>query len=367
MTQAAPPRAGSPAGPVRLSIFSVQDHYPDRSRTLPQFYAETVEQCVLADKLGYDSYFVAEHHFSHYGAVPNPAVMLSHLAALTRDIRLGPAISVLTFHNPLDVAESYAMLDILSGGRVTLGVGSGYLKHEFDGYGIDPAHKRERYDEAMAVLKKALTGERFSHEARYHAAKDVQICTRPVQPHGLPMYVAVSAPEVSYHVGRQGNNMIMVPYSQLERVAQVGEVLANFRRGHEEHVAAGGDRSDGGDAMAAFHAHVAATDADARVHAEPAFQLYLQTRLRAKHQTYEKVMSGGLALFGSADTVAGKMLDLYNAGIRHFVLLKNFGNMPAEQVRRSMHLFAEEVLPRFNAALGQRKARIANTPANGRL
>ncbi len=181
MTYTAAPRAGHAGGTVRLSIFSVQDHYPDRSRSLPQFYAETVEQCVLADKLGYDSYFVAEHHFSHYGAVPNPAVMLSHLAALTGSIRLGSAISVLTFHNPLEVAESYAMLDILSQGRVTLGVGSGYLKHEFEGYGIDPATKRERYDEAMAVLKKALTGERFSHDAKYHAAKDVRICVKPVQ------------------------------------------------------------------------------------------------------------------------------------------------------------------------------------------
>ena len=355
MTQAAPARAGSTPGPIRLSIFSVQDHYPERERTLNRFYDETIEQCVLADSLGYDSYFVAEHHFSHYGAIPNPTVMLSHLAALTKHIRLGPAISVLTFHNPLDVAESYAMLDMLSKGRVTLGVGSGYLKHEFDGYGVNPAEKRERYDEAMAILKRALTGEKFSFDAKFHTVKDVELCVKPVQANGLPMYVAVSAPEVSFHVGRQGNNMVMVPYSQLERVAQVGEVLTNFRRGYEEHVEAGGDRLDGGDAMAAFHAHVASTDAEARVHAEPAFQIYLATRQRAKHQTYEKVMSGGLALFGSVDTVVGKMLDLYKVGIRHFVLLQNFGAMPAEAATRSIRMFAEQVLPRFNTAVEQRK------------
>src|SRR5258708_6101454 len=122
---------------MKMSIFSVQDHYPSHSRTVSQLYQEILVQAELADALGYDTFWVAEHHFHEYGAVPNPAVMLASIAQRTKRLRLGTAISILTFHNPLTVAESYAMVDILSGGRLMYGVGSGYLSHEFAGYAGD--------------------------------------------------------------------------------------------------------------------------------------------------------------------------------------------------------------------------------------
>src|ERR671939_1828162 len=136
---------------MRMSIFSVQDHYPGRERTLAELYRQVITQAELAEALGYDTFFVAEHHFHEYGAVPNPAVMLAAMAQRTARIRLGSAISILTFHHPLTVAESYAMVDLLSGGRLVMGVGSGYLKHEFAGYRVDPAEKRERFDEHLEV------------------------------------------------------------------------------------------------------------------------------------------------------------------------------------------------------------------------
>src|SRR5690349_7440127 len=86
-----------------------------------------------------------ERFRSEYGAVPDPSVFLASLAQRTRRLRLGTSISVLTFRNPLTVAETYTMVDILSGGRLILGVGSGYLKHEFEGFRINPAEKRERF------------------------------------------------------------------------------------------------------------------------------------------------------------------------------------------------------------------------------
>ena len=105
---------------MKMSIFSVQDHYPSHSRTVSQLYQEILVQADLADALGYDTFWVAEHHFHEYGAVPNPAVMLASIAQRTKRLRLGTAISILTFHNPLTVAESYAMVDILSGGRSSI-------------------------------------------------------------------------------------------------------------------------------------------------------------------------------------------------------------------------------------------------------
>jgi len=105
---------------VRYSIFSVNDHHPRLARTVPQLYAQLMRQCELADALGYDTFFCAEHHFHEYGVVPDPAVMLSALAQRTKRIRLGSAISILTFHDPRRIAETYAMLDMMCGGRPRL-------------------------------------------------------------------------------------------------------------------------------------------------------------------------------------------------------------------------------------------------------
>src|ERR1700741_4333541 len=95
---------------MRYSTFSVNDHHPRLPRTVPQLYAQVMRQCELAESLGYDTFFCAEHHFHEYGVVPDPAVMLSALAQRTRRIRLGSAISILTLHDPRPIAATSAML-----------------------------------------------------------------------------------------------------------------------------------------------------------------------------------------------------------------------------------------------------------------
>jgi alkanesulfonate monooxygenase SsuD/methylene tetrahydromethanopterin reductase-like flavin-dependent oxidoreductase (luciferase family) len=341
---------------LRYSVFSVHDHYPDLPRSVADLYAEAADQCVLAEKLGYDGFFVAEHHFAPYGSVPNPAVLLANLAARTTKIRLGSAISVLSFHPAFEVAENYAMVDILSGGRVTLGVGSGYLAHEMEGYKVDMATKRERYDEALAILEGALTGETFSYEGKFNSIKEMQLNVKPVQAGGLPLYVAVSAPPVAYYVGKQGRGMMFVPYSQLEKIEDVGLVISTYQKGKAE--AQGGSVSNrkAGDVIVAFHAHVAETDEQARSVAREPFELYLRTRQRAKHQSFDAISGeDGLSLVGGPESVARKLLRLHDVGVRHVTLLHNFGAMPAASAASSMRLFAEKVMPLFNAYLAERQ------------
>ncbi len=331
---------------LRHSLFSVQDHHPRHARTLPQLYAEVIEQCEIAERLGYHTFFVAEHHFHEYGAVPNPAVFLTALAQRTQRIRLGSAIAILTFHNPLTVAENYAMVDVLSQGRLTLGVGSGYLKHEFEGYAIDGAEKRERFDENLMILERALSGERVNHAGKFGSYRDVALQVLPLQKPTPPIYIAVLRKEAAYHVGRQGRNILAVPYATVERFDDVAELVAEYRRGYAESGAAGRV-----DAIIAFHTHVAASDAEARMRAEAAFNLYVETRLYAKRQTYDDILASGLGLFGSPDTVLEKILRLYEMGIDHVMHLQNFGMMPQAHVLDSMRLTAEEVMPRAEARL----------------
>jgi alkanesulfonate monooxygenase SsuD/methylene tetrahydromethanopterin reductase-like flavin-dependent oxidoreductase (luciferase family) len=336
---------------MRLSIFSVQDHYPSRPRTLPQLYEQVIAQAVLAESLGYDTFFVAEHHFHEYGAVPNPAVMLSTLAQRTNRLRLGSAISILTFHHPLTVAESYAMVDVLSGGRLVLGVGSGYLKHEFAGYSIDPAEKRERFDENIAILKRALSGERVTFKGKFNTIDAVQINVLPVQ-QPIPIYVAILNRLGAYHVGRQGNAIMCVPYASVDHFDEIGPMVAEFRKGRAE---AGLVPSDD-DATFAFHTHVADSDEACRRETAAAFDLYVATRLYAKKQVYDDILRSDLALFGSVETVAAKMVRLYDMGIRHVLTLQNFGLMPPELVHNSMRLMANEVMPRARSAIAKREA-----------
>ena len=332
---------------MRMSIFSVQDHYPAGARSVAQLYGEIVAQAELADRIGYDTFWVAEHHFHEYGVVPNPAVMLATLAQRTKRLRLGTAISILTFHNPLTVAENYAMVDVLSGGRLVYGVGSGYLPHEFAGYAIDPAEKRDRFDENLAIVRRLLAGERVSAKGRFSNVDAVALNVRPLQ-REVPIYVAVLRREAAFHIGRQGNNLMCVPYASVDHFNEIGDLIGDYRRGRAE---AGFAPSDD-DAVVTLHTHVAESDAAARRNAEAAFNLYVDTRLYAKKSTYDDAIRNEVHLFGSVETVVNKLVALHRMGVRHVSALQNFGMLAQPLVHESMERMMREVMPKVAARVG---------------
>jgi alkanesulfonate monooxygenase SsuD/methylene tetrahydromethanopterin reductase-like flavin-dependent oxidoreductase (luciferase family) len=298
-----------------------------------------MRQCELAEQLGYDTFFSAEHHFHEYGVVPDPAVLLAALAQRTRRIRLGTAISILTFHDPRRIAESYAMLDMMSGGRLVFGVGSGYLAHEFAGFEADPKAKREVFNEKLAAVRRLMAGEPHGKAV---------LNVRPHEGRVPPIYVAVLAREAAFHVGAQGNRIFTVPYASCRDFEDVGAMLAEYRRGR--------GAADDDDHVFTFHTHVARSDEEAREQCKAAYDLYVDTRLYAKKHVYEDVLASGLCLFGSVETVARKMRRLQEMGIRHVATMHNFGALSPAVVERSMTLFAREVMPEVSAS------RSAGTP-----
>jgi len=326
---------------MRYSIFSVNDHHPRLARTVPQLYRQVMRQCELSEELGYDTFFCAEHHFHEYGVVPDPAVMLSALAQRTRRIRLGTAISILTFHDPRRIAETYAMLDMMSGGRFVFGVGSGYLAHEFQGYDRDPAQKRDRFNENLDLVKRLLAGETLAYQGSFSKSEKVALNVRPHEGRVPPIYVAVLAREAAYHVGKQGNRIFTVPYASCKDFADIGTMMAEFRKGRAE----AGFAPDDDDHVFTLHTHVARTDEEARAQCKEAYDLYVDTRLYAKKHLYEDILANGICLFGSVDTVVAKMRRLRAMGVRHVATLQNFGALAPERVERSMTLFAREVMP----------------------
>jgi alkanesulfonate monooxygenase SsuD/methylene tetrahydromethanopterin reductase-like flavin-dependent oxidoreductase (luciferase family) len=323
----------------------VNDHHPRLARTVPELYWQVMRQCELAERLGYDSFFCAEHHFHEYGVVPDPAVMLSALAQRTARIRLGTAISILSFHDPRRIAETYSMLDMMSGGRLVFGVGSGYLAHEFVGYGQDPKEKRERFNENLEIVKRLMAGDSVSYKGRFSASDKAVLNVLPHERRVPPIYVAILARDGAYHVGRQGNRIFTVPYASCRDFADIGSMLADYRRGRAE----AGLPADDDDHVFTLHTYVAASDAQAREQAKAAYDLYVDTRLYAKKHVYEDILANGICLFGAVDTVAEKMRRLHAMGIRHVATMHNFGALDPALVERSMTLFAREVMPQLRS------------------
>lgn len=335
---------------MRYSLFSVNDHYPRLTRTVPQLYSQVIHSCEVAERLGFDTFFCAEHHFHEYGVVPDPAVMLSALAQRTKKIRLGTAISILTFHDPRRIAETYSMIDMMSGGRLMFGVGSGYLAHEFVGYGKEPKEKRDRFNENLDIVQRLMAGETLSYKGQFSASDKVVLNVLPHEGRVPPIYVAVLAREAAYHVGKQKNRIFTVPYASCKDFKDIGTMLDEYRKGRAEAAMP----KDDDDHVFTLHTYVAKSDAEAREQAKDAYDLYVDTRLYAKKHVYEDIIANGINLFGAVETVVEKMCQLHEMGIRHVATMHNFGALDPALVERSMTLFAREVMPRVEARIGSR-------------
>jgi alkanesulfonate monooxygenase SsuD/methylene tetrahydromethanopterin reductase-like flavin-dependent oxidoreductase (luciferase family) len=159
--------------------------------------------------------------------------------------------------------------------------------------------------------------------------------------------------EAAFHIGKQGNNLMCVPYASLENFDQIAVLIGEYRRGKAE---AGVPPSDD-DAVVTLHTHVAESDVAARRDAEKAFNLYVDTRLYARKSTYDDAMRNGLHLFGSVDTVADKLVALHRMGVRHVSTLQNFGLLPQPILRASMERLIREVMPRVAARLAANPSR----------
>ena len=325
---------------MRFSAFSVTDHYPGEARTIGEFYSQLIEEIVLSEELGFDSYFLAEHHFHEYGIVPSPPVLLAAASQRTSRIGLGVAVSLLPFHNPVLVAEEYAMIDQISGGRLRLGIGSGYLAHEFEGMGIGPWEKRVRFDEAAEILKLAWTGKPFTYHGLYHHVTNTRIAVTPVQPEP-PTWIAVIRPEAAYHVGRQGRNIMLIPYATVDKLDDLKAVIDEYHRGRAEAGITGP-----ADVAAALHTYVGADADTVRSEVEPALKRYVDTRLYAKsHRSYDDLEESKLTLFGDGPTVAERVAEIEALGVDHLLVLANFGALEVDMARATLERFSSEVLP----------------------
>jgi len=196
-----------------LSIFHLPAWREGYGMTLPAFYEELMETFRYADQLGWARGIVTEHHFHYYGgAIPNPAVILTAAARETKNLRLGAAVSLMQLRDPLQVAEDYAMLDQLSGGRCDFGVASGFVPHEFAAFHIEQADARERIAEGLEICQRFWAGKPFAYQGKHFSFEKIEPWPGAVKG-AIPIWNAASNTKDSFiNAARRGFRLMMNQY-----------------------------------------------------------------------------------------------------------------------------------------------------------
>jgi alkanesulfonate monooxygenase SsuD/methylene tetrahydromethanopterin reductase-like flavin-dependent oxidoreductase (luciferase family) len=329
---------------------------------------QAIEDAVLADQMGFDSIWLAEHHFSRYGILGNPLMLAGAIAQRTKHIEIGTAVMVVPFYPAIRLAEDAALVDILSGGRLRLGVGRGYQPREFNGFGIDANEKVERYQECIDILKLAWSGENWSYEGKYNRFKNMNVFPKPLRGSVPILHAAVQTPSF-LELGRAGERIITSPnFTPLkvmrhnfqlydQGLAEAGRERSAFERPFMQQAWCG-DGEDGRlEAAEAAHRYYrmvgqiipgAGEDAANLPSAQIAY--YEKVRRGIDRLTVEQTLSYG-GNFGSVQQVVDAIHILQQEmGVDHYICWFRIPTLARATALRAMERFARDVIPAFKAA-----------------
>jgi alkanesulfonate monooxygenase SsuD/methylene tetrahydromethanopterin reductase-like flavin-dependent oxidoreductase (luciferase family) len=306
-----------------------------------QVMADYLDEAVEAERLGWDGYFVTEHHFDGWTLAPQPNLFLAALAMRTSRMRLGQGVQVLPVHNPVWLAEQYGMLDLLSGGRLEVGLGRGNFEFEWDRYEHEHRDAPALFDDNLALLQKALTQTRFTHDGPSHAVpKPATVYPRPLQD-PLPIWIAAVSPGSVERVARLGHNLAgpSIPDNceRLERYVQTA--------------AAHGHEVSGANFLVIGSIICAPTDHEAELIQQRNVATMLPalaTRGITLDTPEGKAIVAGFSghIVGSPQTVRDQLIDvLQGTGARRMMCILRIRGLPGEVSRQSQRLLAEDVFP----------------------
>lgn len=310
-------------------------------------YRKYIDYVLHAESLGFHSVFVVEHHFTGVGQVSASLNFLSYLAARTTRMRLGTAVVVLPWHNPALLAEQIATLDLLSNGRLDLGVGKGYRDGEFSGFAIPIAEATERFDEAMAILRKAWgageAGKRFSHHGKRWRFDDIVIEPQVTQRPHPPLWMGAGSFESIRKAAREGYNLL------LDQIAPIDLIIERVRVFREECRRVG---------RPVLPHQVAVARALQLVNSDEERQKAYQLRSQviktigalargpgaeryhnAKSHDDPSLATEESALLGTREEIAAKLAKLKAGGVDYVLLIDPTGSKPA------LETFARDVVP----------------------
>src|SRR6266851_1532199 len=199
---------------MQFGYFTLSDnHYVDNRRSANQLVADILDEALYAEEVGLHSAWIGEHHFSTLGVLSCPDLVLAHVAARTKRIRLAPAVTVLPLHHPIRVAEQWATLDLISGGRVDFAAGRGYDRQEYRPFKISFEDNQGIFEEGMEIVRRLWSSDQpISHAGKHYQFDDVAITPSPVQ-RPLPAYVASFSQPSMELAGRLGCGLIVAPFA----------------------------------------------------------------------------------------------------------------------------------------------------------
>ena len=341
---------------MRFGLF-VLFEWPGPERPFAAMYDELVEEVQLAEDLGLEVAWLAEHHFVNYSVSPSPLMFAIKAAERTRRIRFGTAVLVLPFSHPLRLAGEVAVADMLTNGRLEIGVGRGAYPYEFARYGIPFAEGRDRTQEALEVMLKVWQADDVAHEGRFFSFPPTTVLPKPLQRPHPPIWIAALSQESIGYAIRNGHHLLTTLFRDpIERVAE--RLLA-----YRETLAAAGKTASDSQMGVLRIAYVAESDAAAR-EVVP----HVVTNHRTWHHLHfgtERVAGGIVGtdpvenepspeemferlIIGGPERCIEQVRALQAVGVELLLLNMNFGKMTHREAMRSLRLFGAEVMPAFN-------------------
>jgi alkanesulfonate monooxygenase SsuD/methylene tetrahydromethanopterin reductase-like flavin-dependent oxidoreductase (luciferase family) len=335
---------------VRFGLFGGPSAEGEHTGT-EHAYHRFADYALEAESLGFVSVFLTEHHFTGLGQASSPLTLLGHLAGRTSTLRLGTAVAVLPWHDPLLLAEQAATVDVLSRGRLDFGVGRGFRAAEFAGFVQHQDESAERYEEALSVIRKAWTTEgRWSHEGRFWRYRDVLVEPASVQSPHPPIWVGAGSP-ASLTAAAQGGFRLLL--DQVASFEKIGERLAVYRDALAEQGAPYSAQTDVAvtrslhlvdgprEREAAIAKRVAGFAEVAKLTNDGAGPA---NRMAADYTADIRAATEAGAIIGDAAECAERLEQLRDAGVE-YVLLIDRDNLP-----ETLRAFAREVVPRLSGA-----------------
>jgi alkanesulfonate monooxygenase SsuD/methylene tetrahydromethanopterin reductase-like flavin-dependent oxidoreductase (luciferase family) len=301
-----------------------------------EHYAECLDLIEAAEELGYETVWLPEHHGSADGFPASPLVLAAAIAARTRRITIGTNVLLLPLHHPLRVAEDGAAVHAVSGGRLILGVGQGYVRHEFALFGVDRTHRPSRLEEGLSIIRRAWGEGRTGFSGRRFSLPDGPFEPRPDAP--APIYVGATGGPALDRAVRLADGLLTYvaePRHAIERYAAYADALERHGRARETFPF-----------VLTSVCHVAADAETAWEQAAPGIA-YLESALRPEPLRPEDLDRTDY-LVGAPDDVAERLAALYaHAPFDQFAFWARLPGLGKEQAATAQRLFAEAVMPRF--------------------
>jgi alkanesulfonate monooxygenase SsuD/methylene tetrahydromethanopterin reductase-like flavin-dependent oxidoreductase (luciferase family) len=352
---------------MEFGYFTLSDNrYPENRRSAEQFIRDIYAEALWAERVGLHSAWIGEHHFNLLGVNACPNILLAKIAGATTRIRLAPAVVLLPVHHPLHVAEEWATLDLLSGGRVDFAAGRGYDVKEYHPFGAPFEKSAELFAEGMEILWRAWTEPgKWSHEGQFYRFEDVEVRPRPVQTPLRPYVACFSRPSMEL-AAKHDWNIIYAPFAAAMVYGSLADAVRVYREECERKWNRPARRS-----MCSYFIHIADTPEEEAFGRESLIRYFKDALIAAFPSDPKKVpptyayfikivellndmkaetLTSRSILVGSPQKIIDELKGVEASGIGEVILYFNYGLKPHAMVKDQMQRFMEEIAPAFDGA-----------------